>query len=104
MSTNLRPPMDWIILLLLILVLINMCSGCTGMRVEVEHTSHPLAGPPFGPRSEEDSLNTINVVKRVEKGRFYAEGGLGYKFDDGGFYGPPLTATVRVGVSLEPSK
>ena len=79
-------------------------TGCAGMRLEVEHTSHPLAGPPFGERSEEDSLNTVNVIKRIQKGRVYAETGLGYKIGDGGFYGPDLTATVRVGVSLEPSK
>lgn len=79
-------------------------SACSGMRVELEHTSHPLAGAPFGPRSEEDSLNTLNVVKRIERGRYYSEIGLGYKIGDGGFYGPDLTGTVRIGVKLDPAQ
>lgn len=95
---------DWAFLALILMLLLSMCTGCAGMRVELEHTSHPFAGPPFGDRSEEDSLNTLNVVKSYQKGRFYTDVALGKKIGNGGFYGPDLTATVRVGISLEPSK
>lgn len=75
-------------------------TGCSSLQVELEHTSHPFAGPPFGPTSEEDSLNTVNVIARRQTGSVYAEMGLGYKTNDGGFHGPELTFTSRVGVML----
>lgn len=75
-------------------------TGCSSVRVEWEHVSHPFAGPPFGPQSEEDSLDTLNVITRKEAGRVYIETGLGYKLGDGGFYGPGLTFTSRIGVEL----
>lgn len=95
---------EWLLFGAGILLILALCSGCSGLRVELEHTSHPFAGPPFGDRSEEDSLNTLNVVKSYQKGRFYTDVALGKKIGNGGFYGPDLTATVRVGISLEPSK
>jgi hypothetical protein len=67
------------------------------VRAEEEHTSHPLAGPPFGSKSEEDSLDALNLIARWNAGAWYAETGLGYRIGDGGFYGPRLTFTSRVG-------
>lgn len=75
-------------------------TGCGSYRVEWEHVSHPMAGPPFGLASDEDALDTINVIGRKDTGRFYVEAGLGYKLADAGFYGPELTFTSRIGVNL----
>jgi hypothetical protein len=79
--------------------------GCTGLRAEYEHISHPMAGPPFGPRSEEDSLNQVNLCAvRATAGLRYSVFGetcLGVKLADGGFYGPELTSTVRIGVEFQ---
>lgn len=70
------------------------------ISVEYTHVSHPLAGAPFGPRTEEDALHTVGPVGRCDMGRAYVEGGLGYKVRDGGFYGPDLTGSFNVGVKL----
>jgi hypothetical protein len=88
---------------LIIPVVAILVTACSGMRVELEHTSHPFAGPPFGPRSEEDSLDTLNVIKSFKTGRVSVDLGLGRKLGDGGFYGPRTTATARISVSLDPA-
>lgn len=67
---------------------------------EYEHVSHPLAGWPFGAKGEEDALHQLNTIGRCTRGRTYVEGAIGYKLTDGGFYGPDLTGTLRVGVNL----
>lgn len=79
-------------------------TACSSVRVEHEHLSHLLAGPPFGAKTEEDSLNTLNVIARRQMGRAYVEAGLGYKIGDGGFYGPDLTFTSRFGIEVWGSK
>jgi hypothetical protein len=83
-------------------------SGCSiaphTTRIELEHISHPLSGRPFGPRFEEDSLNQLNVLGRWRRGRIYVEQGLGYNLrgrHGGGFYGPGLTYTGRVGIEFD---
>lgn len=87
-------------------VLLSGCSTvgrvCDEIQIneEYEHVSHPLAGYPFGEAVEEDALHTLNTIGRCSMGRTYIEGGLGYKIRDGGFYGPDLTGTLRVGVNL----
>lgn len=91
---------SWLIGIGVAVLLIGLLGGCSSVRVEHEHVSHPFAGPPFGPLTEEDSLDTVNVIARKEHGRFYIEAGLGYKVNDGGFHGPDLTFTSRVGVEL----
>lgn len=85
---------------LMILAATIALSGCTSLRAEWEHTSHPFAGEPFGPANEEDVLDTANLIARRQSGRFYTEAGLGWKLADGGFYGPELTFTYRAGVEL----
>lgn len=80
-----------------------LLSGCTTVSVEMEHISHPLAGWPVGPSSEEDWVHTVGIVGRKEYGRWYVEQGLGYNVagrDGGGFVGPGLTYTGRVGVQV----
>lgn len=77
------------------------CSACAGIKVEHAHLSHPFAGPPFGSQIEEDYVDTINVVGRIEMGRFYMEAGPGYKLNPGGgFYGPELTFSSRMGIEV----
>lgn len=79
-----------------------LATGCSSLlpnaaRVEIEHVSHPMAGPPFGPRNEEDALSQLNILVRWQQSAWYAESGLGYKLEDSGMYGPRLTFTARVG-------
>lgn len=87
---------------LLAFALLLLCSGCTYVRSEIEHVSHPFAGKPFGPASEEDTLNQANLCFGKEwttgpKLLWYTENCLGYKLTDGGVYGPDLTYTGRAG-------
>lgn len=88
--------------------LMLMTSGCAltehcdsmSLRIEHEHVSHPLAGYPFGPASEEDALDHVGPVGRCTVGRGYVDMNLGWKIGDGGFYGPRLTGGVRIGVEI----
>jgi len=73
-------------------------------RAEWEHVSHPLAGPPFGPPSEEDALDQLNLMLHWQRGAWFAESGLGYKLADEGMYGPRLTFTSRVGREIRFTK
>lgn len=80
-------------------------SACSTYKAEWQHISHPFAGPPFGPTSEEDSLDHIQVcgVRRYAFNQWtqaYAESCVGYVLADGGFYGPNLTGGVRVGIEI----
>ena len=85
-------------------VAIATCTGCTSMTAEYEHISHPFAGWPFGPQSEEDTLDQLNLclVKRGDGDRFavYGASCLGYRLTDGGFYGPSLTGGFKAGVEF----
>lgn len=87
----------WCGLAAIAISLLLTCSGCTSVSVQLEHISHPFAGPPFGPTTEEDSLNQPQVCAAREEQRWYVEHCVGYKLGDGGFYGPRLTYTARVG-------
>lgn len=68
---------------------------------EIEHISHPFAGPPFGPPDEEDTLNHLKGFAGWRKGRCYAELFVGYRLNDGGFYGPKLTGGGSFGVMFK---
>lgn len=73
------------------------------VRTELEHISHPLAGWPVNASNNEDGLTQANVIARWQSGRFYVENGLGWNVqgeNGGGFYGPGLTYTGRVGVEI----
>lgn len=94
--------MQWDIRTMIVVVILALgflsMGGCAYTRVELEHVSHPFAGPPFGPPNQEDSLNQINYCKGTNNGTWYVENCLGYKFMQGGFYGPDLTYTGRIGL------
>jgi hypothetical protein len=83
------------------ILLVWAMQGCsilpTGAQTYWAHTSHPFAGPPFGPTDEEDSLDTFNGDLFWENESWFFELGMGYKLADGGFYGPKLTGNVRTG-------
>jgi hypothetical protein len=82
---------------LIAIVFLIVTSGCTSITTELAHTSHPFAGPPFGPVSEEDSLNSLNLCAQRERSRWYIEQCVGYVYTDGGFFGPKLIWQGRIG-------
>lgn len=94
----------YMIAILVGLALMLLAGGCSvqrpQVRLELEHVSHPLAGWPFGPSTEEDALTQANVMLEWERGRVRVEQGLGYRLMDQGFYGPELTYTGRVSVRI----
>lgn len=82
-------------------------TGCSvapdRVSTELEHVSHPLAGWPVSASNTEDALTQVNIIARWQTGRFYVEHGLGWNVqgeNGGGFYGPGLTYTGRIGVTL----
>ena len=86
---------------LIIVALCALCmfamSGCANYgRVELEHVSHPFAGFPVSPRTDEDALNQFNVCLGNDRG-WFAEACTGYVIGDSGFFGPRLSFTARVG-------
>jgi hypothetical protein len=90
-----------------LLILAVLLSGCAiapnSARVELEHVSHPLAGWPVSANNTEDGLSQLNVIGHWQSGRVYVEQGLGYNLqgeNGGGFYGPGLTYTGRIGVQF----
>jgi len=81
--------------------------GCAAMPdragLELEHVSHPLAGWPVSANNTEDGLSQVNAMLKWKRGRVYMEQGIGYNLqgrDGGGFYGPSLMYTGRIGVDL----
>jgi hypothetical protein len=91
---------------LALLIALSM-TGCAVMpdstRLELEHVSHPLAGWPVSANNTEDGLSQLNVIGHWQSGRVYVEQGLGYNLqgeNGGGFYGPGLTYTGRIGVQF----
>lgn len=107
--SNVTVRMDKAVARILATAIMAVVTGCasTGgicdgkqLAAETSHTSHVSAGPPIGPKEEEDSLDTIGLVGRCTRGHVYVETGLGYKFREGGFYGPEDIFTIRVGTVL----
>jgi hypothetical protein len=91
---------------LALLIALSM-TGCAvipdSTRLELEHVSHPLAGWPVSANNTEDGLSQVNLIGHWQSGRVYVEQGLGYNLqgeNGGGFYGPELTYTGRIGVML----
>lgn len=84
-----------------------LATGCaaiapTSARLELEHVSHPLIGWPVD-QQREDGVSQANALLRWQRGRFFVEQGLGYNLEGangGGFEGPALTYTGRVGVEF----
>ncbi len=86
---------------ILLLSCVLFLSGCTSLSAELMHVSHPLKGPPFGPTTEEDSLNVLQACGERGTGRFYVEMCLGHRMGNGGFYGDDFIYTGRFGVRKE---
>mgnify|MGYP001576052124 CR=1 FL=1 len=87
-----------LIMLALCCVWLVSMSGCANYAsIELAHSSHPLDGPPFGPRNEEDSLDRLNVCLGREQNGWYVDSCVGYRYVDGGFYGSNFTFDGRVG-------
>jgi hypothetical protein len=91
---------------LALLIALSM-TGCAvipdSTRLELEHVSHPLAGWPVSANNTEDGLSQVNLIGHWQSGRVYVEQGLGYNLQGeggGGFGGPSLTYTGRIGVLL----
>jgi hypothetical protein len=87
------------------LLLLCACATPT-LRIEAEHVSHPLAGWPCEPQHlSEDDVTQANVLLHWQRRGWYADAGLGWNLQGnggGGFYGPALTGTVRVGREFNP--
>jgi hypothetical protein len=94
----------WVVAILALLMIIVSCSGCTTVSADTMHVSRPLSGYPFGPASEEDTLDVIGITARKEYSRWYVENSLQYMYRDGGFdssgNGKELIYTGRIGVYL----
>lgn len=87
-----------LVLLLLCAASLAGMGGCANYAsIEVAHTSHPFAGPPFGDRHDEDSLDRVNACVGRDRGGWFAEGCIGYKYAEGGFYGPKVSFDGRIG-------
>lgn len=84
-------------LLLAALLMTGCASLPDAVRLEWQHVSHPLAGPPFGPTTAEDSLDQLNALAKWQQDGWYYEAGFGWKVTDGGMYGPRLMFTSRIG-------
>lgn len=87
------------------LIALAALSGCSVAPSKLDagwgHNSYPELGYPFGPANEEDTLDTLGLRATWERGKCFAEVGLGYKLRDGGFYGDSdVVFTSRVGVVL----
>lgn len=86
--------------LLAVLALSGCASTPDTIDVGWSHSSHPRLGRPFGPSTEEDTLDTLGLRARWERDKCFAEMGLGYRLRDGGFYGDDLIFESRIGVRL----
>lgn len=64
------------------------------------HVSHPLKGFPFGPSTEEDTLDVADIECEWKRGRYTVELSLGYQLADGGFAGDDFIFRSRVAVDV----
>jgi hypothetical protein len=65
-----------------------------------DHLSHPLLGPPFGPATDEGTLDTVGVTARWVRGKAFVETGLSYVVPGGDLYGDDFLFNGRVGYRL----
>ena len=83
-----------------------LMTGCaTHLVGELEHVSHPLVGWPVSNRLDEDALTQANLLLRwkFDHDRGYVDAGFGLNLqgnNGGGFYGPALTGTLRLGYEI----
>lgn len=96
----------WGVALFLGLLVVSFATGCSTLKPDYsyaqwEHISHPAVGPPFGPRSEEDSLDHTEGCGGYHVGsRGFVEVCTGYRLRDGGFYGPDWTGGIKAGIKI----
>lgn len=65
-----------------------------------DHVSHPRLGPPFGPETEEGTIDSIGTSCRWERGRVFFESGLSYMVPDSDLYGDDFLYNGRIGVKI----
>jgi|ERR1044072_80997 hypothetical protein len=106
---NARLRMDRLAARALAVAILGALTGCSvigrmcdekQVALQYTHVSHPFAGWPFGEKDEEDAVHTVGPVGRCTHGRSYVDIGVGYKVREAGFYGPEVTGTVNVGITL----
>ena len=85
----------------LFVVCVAVLAGCTSLKLEYEHVSHPLAGWPVEAQyGAEDTLDHIQACAVRKAGRLYSEACLGHKLRDGGMYGPSMTGAIKIGMEF----
>ena len=82
-----------------------LTAGCaTSLKLEAEHVSHPGDGWPFEKQKwSEDGLTQASMLLHWHRGQAYLDAGIGYNLqgnNGGGFYGSPVTGTVRLGYEV----
>lgn len=65
-----------------------------------DHVSHPLQGEPFGPKTEEGTIDSVGGTCRWERGRMFFESGLSYSWPDSDLYGDDLLFNSRVAIKI----
>lgn len=81
-------------------------SGCASLPApktcfaNYDHVSHPLQGQPFGPKTEEGTIDSVGATCRWEKGRVFMESGLSYMWPDSDLYGDDLLFNSRIAVKI----
>lgn len=87
-----------------VLVCLLALTGCglTPDRVSIGdlHVSHLRTGFPFGPSSEEATIDALDCRAEWKRGILNTEFGVGYMWRDGDFYGDPIIVTARASVDL----
>ncbi len=65
-----------------------------------DHVSHPLLGVPFGPETEEGTIDSIGTTCRWDHGRVFLESGLSYMIPDSDLYGDDFLFNSRIAVKI----
>lgn len=90
----------------LTIVAVLALQGCAVMPspqmcfANYDHVSHPRKGEPFGPATEEGTIDSVGATCRWERGRLFMESGLSYMWPDSDLYGDDLLYNGRIGVKL----
>lgn len=83
-----------------------LVQGCATMLApdtcfaNYDHISHPLQGKPFGPVTEEGTIDSVGTTCRWERGRVFLESGLSYMVPDSDLYGDDFLFNSRIAVKI----
>lgn len=91
------------VLALLALATLQACAvvpAPTTCFASYDHVSHPLLGAPFGPETEEGTIDSVGTTCRWERGRVFLESGLSYMVPDSDLYGDDLLFNSRVAIKI----